>query len=222
MLPASAADASCVGHESKRGRRSRHVSERSGHSGSVALCFSERTRAALAVRRQRFERAERHRRCDDRRLIRRRRRERQAGHRVVGLIAGCSLRGIGRSAVARSTACGTASTAAVAAATAAGPRPPAAAAGQARHHRGQSQHCCETFHDGGIPFRGESKSGRHSLIRQRIGSKKGRGNVRRGDGTLTIRRENSTEVRQAGRDIRTHRQTGQDVILLDHFEPYIS
>lgn len=46
--------------------------------------------------------------------------------------------------------------------------------------------------------------------------------MRRGDGTLTIRRENSTEGRQAGRDIRTHHQTGQDVILLDHFEPYIA
>ena len=196
---------------------------RSGHSGSVALCFSERTRAELAVRRQRFERAERDRRCGVGRLIRRRRRERQAGHLVVGLVARRSLRGIRRSTIARSATRRTASAAAtIATAAAAGPRPPAAATGQARHHRGQREHCCETFHDEGIPFRGESKSGRHSLIRQRIGSKEGEGTSEGGDGTLTIRRKKSTELRQAGRDSRTHRQTGQDVIFRDHFEPYIS
>lgn len=155
---------------------------RSEYSGSVALCFSERILAELAVRRQRFERAERHRRRNDRRLIRRRGRERQSGHRIVSLIARRSLRGISRSTIARSAARRTASAAAAKAATAlvAVPRPPAAASGEARHHRGQCQHCCQTFHDGGIPFRGESKSGRHSLTGQRIGSKEGEGKLQMG------------------------------------------
>ena len=50
----------------------------------------------------------------------------------------------------------------------------------------------------------------------------GEGNVREGEGTLTIRRENSTEIRQAGRDSRTRGQTGQDEIFRNHFEAYIS
>ena len=37
--------------------------------------------------------------------------------------------------------------------------------------------------------------------------------LERGEVTLTIRYENSTEVRQAGRESRTLRQTGQDEIL---------
>ena len=41
----------------------------------------------------------------------------------------------------------------------------------------------------------------------------GEGNLREGEGTLTIRRENSTEVRLAERENRTRRQTGQDEIL---------
>ncbi len=43
--------------------------------------------------------------------------------------------------------------------------------------------------------------------------------MREGEGTLTIRREISTEVRQAGRENRTRRQTGQDEILATIFLP---
>lgn len=161
------------------------MADESGHNGSVAPSFSERSLAELAVGRQRFERAERNRRCNNGRLIRRRRRERQAAHCVVRLVAGRSLRSIRGSTVARRAAGRTtgASTAraSIAAATAATvPRPPTAATGQARQHRRQRKHCDETFHDGGIPFREDSKSGSHSLTRQRIGSKEGEGNFRRG------------------------------------------
>ena len=217
MLPAVRRHSGC---QTKRGRRSGGVVDRKIGTqqerrppffGMVFL----RACAELAIRRQRFERAERDRWRDNGRLIRGRGREWQAGHGVIGLVARRSLWSVRRSTVTGCAArwtTGTTAKAAAAATLIAVPGPPTAAAGEARHHRGQSQHGCETFHSGGIPFREDSKSGRHSPARQRLGSKEGgREKLQRGDGTLTIRRKKFTEVRQAGRDSRTRRQTGQDV-----------
>ena len=48
-----------------------------------------------------------------------------------------------------------------------------------------------------------------------LARRKGGGKIQKGEGTLTVRRKKFAEARQAGRDSRTRRQTGQDVFSED-------